>query len=251
MAEERPSTVDGMTDRRYHRYRETRDRDVRDELMREHRWLVHYCAKRFAGRGEPLDDIEQVGQLGLLKALDRYDPDYGVSFAGFAVPTVLGEIKRHFRDSTWTMRVSRRHSDLAVSIGPATEALSQQLQRTPTTAELARYLHVTEEDVLGALAAYDSYRMQPIGASHEEDESGIEAHHPHVDEKGFETGRLSLRLALAGLPEDDQRLVYLRFYEGLTQMEIGERLGRSQVHVSRRLRGIFRRLESTLEPSAG
>lgn len=236
---------------RFHRYRQTRDRALRDELMAEYRWLVHYCAKRFAGRGEPLDDIQQVAQLGLLKALERYDPDYGVAFAGFAIPTVLGEIRRHFRDSTWMMRVSRRHSDLAVALGSATQTLSQELRRTPTTAELARHLRVTEEDVLGAMAAHDSYRMQPIGPAYEDEETGADPRQPHVEDMGLDAGRITLRQALAGLPADDQRLVYLRFYEGLTQLEIGERLGRSQVHVSRRLRRIYRRLEADLEPLAG
>jgi RNA polymerase sigma-B factor len=166
------------------------------------------------------------------------------------MPTVLGEIKRHFRDATWTMRVSRRYSDLAAALGPATEALSQELQRTPLTAELARYLRVTEEDVLGALAAHDSYRMQPIGPAYE-DEDGMDPRVPHVDEHGFDAARISVRQALASLPADDRRIVYLRFYAGLTQLEIGERLGRSQVHVSRRLRQIYRRLEVDLEPSVG
>jgi RNA polymerase sigma-B factor len=249
--EEGDPTTCGPSDPRFHNYRATRDRALRDELIRDHRWLVRYCANRFAGRGEPLDDIEQVGQLGLLKALERYDPDYGVSFAGFAIPTVVGEIKRHFRDTTWTMRVSRRHSDLAVALGSATEVLCQELRRTPSTAELARYLHVSEDDVLGGLAAHDSYRMQPIGPAYEDEGSSTNVRQPHVDDKGLDVGLITLRHALAGLPDDDQRIVYLRFYEGLTQLEIGERLGRSQVHVSRRLRRIFRQLEADLEPIVG
>src|SRR3954449_10038325 len=101
-----------VTRQRFVRYRETRDRALRAELLLEHRWLAHYCANRFAGRGEPLDDLVQVAQLGMLKAIERYDPDYGVSFPGFVVPTILGELKRHFRDATWAVRVSRRASDL-------------------------------------------------------------------------------------------------------------------------------------------
>jgi RNA polymerase sigma-B factor len=232
------------------RYRDTRDRALRDELLLEHRWLAYYCANRFAGRGEPLDDLVQVAQLGMLKAIERYDPDYGVSFAGFAVPTMLGEIKRHFRDSTWAVRVSRRASDLLVSLAAAVETLNQMLCRPPTVAEIARHLRVAEDDVLAALEARQVYRMQPLATPQDTDDAA-DRRLPSIDEAGLDPTRLTMRIALTELPEDDQRIVYLRFYEGLTQAEIANRVGTSQVQISRRLRRIYRRLEADLEARAG
>jgi RNA polymerase sigma-B factor len=237
------------TRQRFVRYRETRDRVLRAELLLEHRWLAHYCANRFAGRGEPLDDLVQVAQLGMLKAIDRYDPSFGVSFAGFAVPTMMGEIKRHFRDATWTVRVSRRASDLLNSLGTAIETLSQQLCRAPTVAEIGAFLGVTDDDVLAALEARQAYRMQPLAAP-SPDESRAERRWTAVEDEHLDPTRLTMRLALGELPEEDQRIVYLRFYEGLTQAEIASRIGTSQVQISRHLRRIYRRLESELDPGA-
>jgi RNA polymerase sigma-B factor len=235
---------------RLRRYRQTHDRALRDELLLEHRWLARYCANRFAGRGEPLDDLVQVAQLGLLKAIERFDPDYGASFAGFAVPTMLGEIRRHFRDATWAVRVPRRASDLLVNVGTAVETLSQVLHRPPTIAELAQHLHVSDDDVLAALEARQVYRMQPLVTSHDDDD-GSERRLPAIDDAGLDPARLTMRIAITELPDDDQRIVYLRFYEGLTQAEIAERIGTSQVQISRRLRRIYRRLEADLQTRAG
>jgi RNA polymerase sigma-B factor len=232
--------------RLFRAYRASGDRVVRDELVLRHRWLARYCAGRFEGRGEPSDDLLQVAQLGLLKAVERYDPDYGVAFPGFAIPTMLGEIKRHFRDATWAVRVPRRSSDLLIALGGAVETLSQRLQRTPTTAELARHLRVTEDDVLVALEAGEAYRGEPIGPADDGDAGG-DRRHPQADDPGLDPLRLSMRLAVTKLCEDDQRLVYLRFYEGLTQTEIAQQIGSSQVHVSRRLRRIYRQLRSGLD----
>jgi RNA polymerase sigma-B factor len=226
-------------------YRASGDRAVRDELVLRHRWVARYCAGRFEGRGEPIDDLLQVAQLGLLKAIERYDPDYGVVFAGFAIPTMLGEIKRHFRDATWAMRVPRRSSDLLIALGGAVETLSQRLQRTPTTPELAHHLRATEDDVLLAFEAGGAYRGEPIGPSDDGDAGG-DRRHPQADDPGLDPLRLSMRLAVTKLGEDDQRLVYLRFYEGMTQMEIAEQIGSSQVQVSRRLRRIYRQLRGGL-----
>jgi RNA polymerase sigma-B factor len=214
-------------------YCRTRDRVLRDELLIEHRWLARYCANRFAGRGEPLDDLVQVAQLGMLKAIERYEPEYGVSFAGFAVPTMLGELKRHFRDSTWAVRVSRRASDLLARLNEAVETLSQTLHRTPTV------------DVLAALEARQAYRPQSLTLPQDR-EDHFDRRLPTVDDPSLDPTRLATRLAVTELPEEERRIVYLRFYEGLTQAEIAARIGTSQVQVSRRLRRIFRRLEADL-----
>jgi RNA polymerase sigma-B factor len=233
---------------RLRRYHETRDRGLRDELLLEHRWLAYYCANRFIGRGEPLDDLVQVAQLGLLKAIERYDPDYGATFAGFAVPTMLGEIRRHFRDTTWALRVSRRASDLLINVAGAVEVLSQALHRPPTVPELARYLGVADDDVLASLEARKAYRVRTLVTSHDDSD---ERRLPTVDDAGLDPACLTMRIAIAELPDDDQRIVHLRFYEGLTQAEIAERTGTSQVQISRRLRRIYRRLEADLQPRAG
>jgi RNA polymerase sigma-B factor len=254
---ERRGAVDGQSaaseaediSARLVRYQTTHDRGLRDELLLEHRWLAHYCASRFAGRGEPFDDLVQVAQLGMLKAIERFDPSFGVSFAGFATPTMLGEIKRHFRDATWTVRVSRRASDLLSGLGVSIDTLSQRLQRSPTVSEIARHMSVSDDDVLAALEARQAYRMQPLASPHR-DENEADGPWTAADDHHMDAAHLSMRLAIDGLPEDDQRIVYLRFYEGLTQAEIAGRIGTSQVQISRRLRRIYRLLEGELESRA-
>jgi len=231
--------------RRFALYYRTRDRRLRDELIAEHQGLVRYCAKRFAGRGEPLDDLIQVAQLGLIKALERYDPEHGSPFSAFATPTMLGELKRHFRDKTWPLRVPRRASDLLVSIHQAIDTLSQTLGRVPTVPDLAQYMRVPEEDILTALDAGEAYRSQPLITDNRTDpERGRPLVPVDADDGGLDAARLDVRRALRALSEHEQRLVYLRFYEGLTQSEIAAQVGTSQVSVSRCLRRIYRHLEA-------
>jgi len=232
--------------RRFVDYRRTGDRRLRNELVDTYQWLVGYCARRFAGRGEPIDDLVQVAQLGLLKAIERYDPDHGSTFAAYATPTLFGELKRHFRDKTWPVRVPRRASDLIAASRLAVDPLSQSLSRAPTVAELARYLHVPEEDLHAALDAGTAYRSQPLltDGSQPDQERGRPRPPLAVEEDALDPARLDLRRALRTLSDDEQRIVYLRFYEGLTQSAIADRLGASQVAVSRRLRRIFRQLEA-------
>jgi len=227
---------------RFVRYRETNDRRLRDELVVEYQWLVRYCAKRFAGRGEPLDDLLQVAQLGLLKALERYDPDYGSTFAAFATPTLFGELKRHFRDKTWPVRVPRRASDLLVSTGTAIDTLSQALGRSPTMPELARHLQVSEDDLIAALDAGEVYRLHPLVQDGDGDRGRTAG---GTEDAGLDPARLDMRRALRDLSEEEQRVVYLRFYEGMTQSEIAAHIGTSQVSISRCLRRIFRQLEAS------
>jgi RNA polymerase sigma-B factor len=241
--------VTGETDHRFQLYWESRERPLRNELVLEHRWLAEYCARRFAHRGESVDDLVQVAQLGLVKAIERFDPHYGVSFAAFAVPTMLGEIKRHFRDTTWPLRVPRSATELLPRLAVATDVLSQRLGRGPTVPELARELLVTEDDVVAALGVRELYRTDQF-ASADDDGSAPARRTPSVEEPGLDSSRLSVRLALTGLPEEDQRVVYFRFYDGLTQSEIAARIGTSQVQVSRRLRRIYQRLGDTLATSS-
>jgi len=225
--------------------RATGDRALRDRLLEEHRWIAVHCARRFADRGEPLDDLIQVGQIGLFKALERFDPDYGASFATFAVPTVLGEIRRHFRDTTWSVRVPRRLKDLHVEIAAATEQLVAKLERPPTPDELAQQLNVGVDDVLEAIEAGGGYRPVRLAAPSDTDEpSGLQGVLGEDDAalEGVDD-RLHVRRLLASLPERERRIVELRFFGELSQAEIAEEVGVSQVHVSRLLRSSLAELQ--------
>jgi RNA polymerase sigma-B factor len=213
-------------------------RRARDELVTLHLPLVQFLARRFRDRGEPLDDLVQVGTIGLIKAVDRFDPERGVEFATYATPTIVGEIKRHFRDKGWAIRVPRRLQELRLSIGSATAELSQSSGRTPTVAEIAAHLGVSEDDVIEGLEGAQAYATSsldsPIGG---DDDAPMLADRLGDDDPGLETieYRESLRPLLAALPSRERRILALRFFHGMTQSEIAEEVGVSQMHVSRLL----------------
>jgi RNA polymerase sigma-B factor len=226
----------------------TGDPALRNELVEEYLWLARHCARRFAGRGEAPDDLNQVAMMALVKAVDRFDPSFKVRFATFAVPTMIGELRRHFRDRTWSLRVSRRLKDLHLELKAASEQLSHDLGRAPTVDELADALDTTPEEVLEALEAGAAYRPTslnagPVGADADE-EIIPGADDPEMVETG---ARVVVQEALKGLPERERRVIYLRFYLGLTQSEIAEEIGVSQVHVSRILRATLARLGDELD----
>lgn len=215
-----------------------RDSDpaLRDQLVEDNLWLARHCARRFANKGEPLDDLEQVASLALVKAVDRFDPAVGVRFSTFAVPTIMGELRRHFRDRTWGVRVTRRLKELHLELKAASEVLGHELGRPPSVEELADALDKTVEEVLEALEAGASYRASSLSAPSpdgEEQELNLPDAADEIEESAT---RLAIGDALATLDERDRRIVYLRFYLGLTQAEIAEEVGVSQVHVSRLLR---------------
>jgi RNA polymerase sigma-B factor len=220
--------------RRFAEYRETGDRAIRDELIARHRWVAERCARRFTQRGEPYDDLLQVAMLGVFKAVERFDPDHGAPFVGFAMPTVLGELRRHFRDATWSVRVPRRAKDLHVRLPDAIEQLSQTLSRPPTPAELANELDATEEQVLEAIEAGAAYRSSSLDQLSAAGVGGIAVDPASEITKADQRDEIA-RL-LEGLPEREQRIIYLRFYEELSQQEIADIVGTSQVHVSRLIR---------------
>ncbi len=238
---------DATIDALFRQYRDTGDRRLRNRLVEEHRWVATTAARRFANRGEPFDDLFQVAQLGVLKAVERFDPDYGSAFATFAIPTVVGELRRHFRDATWAMRVSRRTKELHQSLAATTEALSHELGRSPRPDEIARRLDVQVDDVLEAMSAGAAYRPASLVARDgtEEPDSWALAEIPIGDE--LDT-RLAIRQHLVALPPRERRIVYLRFFEDLTQGEIAELVGVSQVHVSRLLRATMDQLRAELAP---
>ena len=236
-------------DARFRRHRETRDRQLRNELIEEHRWVAVHCARRFDHRGEPLDDLIQVGQLGLLKAVERFDPEVGVSFASYAIPTVMGELRRHFRDATWAVKVPRRVKDLHVDLGNAVDFLSGERGRPPTPDELAEHLGVRVDDVLEALEAGGAYRTAPLVHPSDDDDGRREATVLKTEDE-FLAGaddRMLVEQLLDTLPERERTIVELRFYAGLSQSEIAEQVGVSQVHVSRLLRSSL----SALQRAAG
>jgi len=213
----------------------TRDERQRNLLVESHLGLAHQLARRFVSRGETYDDLVQVASLALVKAVDRFDPERGVEFSTFATRTVIGELKRHFRDRGWSIRAPRRVQELYLALGPATESLTQSLGRPPTVSEMAESIGSTEEAVLEAIEAGQSYRISSIDAPDRQDGS-LSTRLGDVDNSfvGAED-RLLLAISLADLKERERTILNLRFGEGLTQSEIADRIGISQMHVSRLL----------------
>jgi RNA polymerase sigma-B factor len=215
-------------------------RRARDELVTLHLPLVQFLARRFRDRGEPLEDLVQVGTIGLIKAVDRFDPQRGVEFSTYATPTIVGEIKRHFRDKGWAIRVPRRLQELRISLGQATAELSQKSGRAPTVAELAAHLGISEDEVIEGLEGAQAYSTASLDA-HVGGDDGEES--PSlVDRLGSDDldleaveYRESLKPLLAALPSRERRILALRFFHGMTQSEIAAEVGISQMHVSRLL----------------
>ena len=210
---------------------------LRDELVTIHIPLAEHLARRFRDRGEPLDDLIQVATIGLIKAVDRFDADRGVEFSTFATPTIVGEIKRHFRDRGWAIRVPRRLQDLRMQLSQATAELSQRTGRAPTVAELAAHIGVSQEQILEGIESSAAYSTLSIDAGGDDDDAPTLVStlgHEDPEIASFEL-REALRPLLQSLPERDRQIIAMRFGEGLTQTQIAQRIGVSQMHVSRLL----------------
>ena len=211
---------------------------VRDQLVEMHLPLVEYLARRFRNRGEPLDDLVQVATIGLIKSVDRFDLGRGVEFSTYATPTIVGEIKRHFRDKGWAIRVPRRLQELKLLITKATSELSQRQGRSPTVGELATHLGMSEEDVLEGLGSANAYSAVSLDApdSGDDDSPAMADSLGVVDEslEGVEY-RESLKPLLEKLPAREKKILLLRFFGNMTQSQIATELGISQMHVSRLL----------------
>jgi RNA polymerase sigma-B factor len=214
-------------------FAQTRDERVRHELVEAHLGLAAHLARRFAGRGEPHDDLFQVASMALVKAVDRFDPSRGVEFSTFATRTILGELKRHFRDKGWFVRAPRRVQELYLQIGQVISSLTQDLGRSPTIREAAEAAGVSEDDVIEALEAGQAYRSSSIDTVGPDGESMAER--LGEDDGAFDAAedRVFLGPALAQLPARERAILQMRFGEGLTQTEIAQRMGISQMHVSR------------------
>jgi RNA polymerase sigma-B factor len=223
---------------------------LRDELVRGYLPVAQHIARRFAHRGEPLDDLTQVATVGLINAIDRFAPDKGSDFFSFAVPTISGEVRRHFRDLGWSMRVPRRLKDLHVSLNGAVSDLSQRLGRAPKPTEIAEYLGMPVADVLEGLEAADAYRSSSLDEMLSS-EQGSATVGELVGEADAELDRVdtrqALRPVLAELGERERTIVMLRFFGNMTQTQIAEKVGISQMHVSRLLAQTLDRLRSRLD----
>jgi RNA polymerase sigma-B factor len=228
----------------------SRDPGLREELVEAHLGLAEYLARRFCNRGEPLDDLVQVASVGLLKALDRFDPGREVEFSTYATHTIVGELKRHFRDKGWAVRAPRRMQELYLRLGKVIGSLSQELGRSPTIQELAAEAQVSEEEVLEAMEAGQAYRFTSLDAGGPGDDDGETlASALGEEDPGLldAESRAALSPLIAQLPAREQRILHLRFFEGLTQSEIAARLGISQMHVSRLLARSLEQLRSASE----
>ncbi len=219
-------------------YYQSRDPKVREQLILSHMNLVRYLARKFANRGEPLEDLIQVGMIGLINAIDRFDASRGIRFATYATPTIVGEIRRHFRDRGWAVKVPRRLQELSLAANKIADQLSQKLDRAPTVAEIAEGLKITEEEALEALELSDMYELPSLDrdmGSDEDDSGGVLADYigrEDVEIERFER-RNRLSQALKSLPERERQIIELRFFRNLSQTEVAKRMKISQMHVSR------------------
>ncbi|MET9684880.1 RNA polymerase sigma factor SigF [Streptomyces coeruleorubidus] len=222
--------------------------ELRNQLVRMHLPLVEHLARRFRNRGEPLDDLTQVATIGLIKSVDRFDPDRGVEFSTYATPTVVGEIKRHFRDKGWAVRVPRRLQELRLSLTTATAELSQLHGRSPTVHELAEKLAISEEEVLEGLESANAYSTLSLDVPDTDDESPAVADTLGAEDEALEgvEYRESLKPLLEDLPPREKRILLLRFFGNMTQSQIAQEVGISQMHVSRLLARTLAQLREKL-----
>ena len=236
----------------FRRYKEEGDEEAREQLIVSHINLVRYIAAKFKNRGEPLDDLIQVGTIGLIKAIDRFDPSRGLEFTTYATPTIMGEIKRHFRDKGWTIRVPRRLQELSAKVNSATDELTARLQRSPSIEEVAEYLGTTADEVLEAMessSAYSSVPLEAQGGNEDDDAPSVIDRYASVDgDLEASDDRIVLEEVIGEFPEADQQAIRMRFIDGMTQVEIAKRLGISQVQVSRMLRRALRRIQDKIDP---
>ncbi|MEV7367419.1 RNA polymerase sigma factor SigF [Streptomyces sp. NPDC093675] len=222
--------------------------ELRNQLVRMHLPLVEHLARRFRNRGEPLDDLTQVATIGLIKSVDRFDPERGVEFSTYATPTVVGEIKRHFRDKGWAVRVPRRLQELRLALTTATAELSQQHGRSPTVHELAQKLAISEEEVLEGLESANAYSTLSLDVPDTDDESPAVADTLGAEDEALEgvEYRESLKPLLEDLPPREKRILLLRFFGNMTQSQIAQEVGISQMHVSRLLARTLAQLREKL-----
>ena len=230
-------------------YHERGDLAARDKLVEANLPLARAIARRYAGRGEQLDDLVQVASIGLIKAIDRFDLERGVFLRTYAVPTIVGEIKRHFRDRAWAVHVPRRLKELNQQLSSLVKDMSVQLERSPTVAELAKAAGIEEEQVLEAIESSRAYTTESLSAPADEGSELDRMQALGVVEQAFERAEDQHLLApgLDALDARERRIIQLRFYDGLTQTQIANQLGISQMHVSRLIRRALETMRDALE----
>jgi RNA polymerase sigma-B factor len=227
-------------------YHATRCPRLKASLIEEYYWIAEYVARRYRERGEAHDDLVQVAALGLVAALERYDPDAGSSFPAFALPTATGEVRKHFRDRTWRVRVPRRLKDLSLEAARAAEELAKDLEREPTTGEIADRLDVPVELVEQARSAVEANHPLPVGTPAADTVTSLSVDVPADDQIAGAEEAVMVQALLATLAPRERAVVRLRFYADLSQDEIAARVGVSQPHVSRILRSALARLKRQL-----
>ena len=223
---------------------------ARDDLVHLHLPLVEHCARRFRNRGEPFEDLVQVGTIGLIKSIDRFDSDRGVEFSTYATPTIIGEIKRYFRDKGWAIRVPRRLQELRMQIGAATAELTQSLGRSPTPRELAESIGCSVEEIVEGIESSNAYSTLSLDATDDSDDgspSMLDA--IGVDDEALEHVEIreSIKPLLDRLDPREKKILLLRFFRNMTQSQIAEEIGVSQMHVSRLLSRTLQHLRTSLE----
>jgi RNA polymerase sigma-B factor len=229
------------------RYATTREISLRDEIMHATTWIATRGARRFGDCGEPFDDLVQVARIGLLKAIERYDPSHGVHFGAYATPTIMGELRRHFRDYTWSVHVPRRTKDMRPAVNTVKEALEKELGRSPRISEIAERMRVPADAVIEVLEANNAYRGHALDPNGTGQSIAVEADFEEVLNREVIAGLLDR------LRPRERKVLHLRFFEDLSQEQIASRIGTSQVHVGRLIASSLAELRRHLEaePSAG
>lgn len=260
MAGSKLSSPDGLEERfnreatreLFRAFAKTRDSKLRDELVVAHLNLARYLAIRFANRGEQLDDLIQVGTLGLIKAIDRFDVGRGVEFTTYATPTIIGEIKRYFRDKGWAIRVPRRLQELNLAVNRALESAALELGRAPTVADLAERLHASEEEIIEAQELGQMYNLlsldTELAAPSDSKAATLQDYLGHMDPAlRLLEDKANLEKAFSALDRRERIVLYLRFYESMPQAEVAKRLSVSQMHVSRLQQRALAKLKAQLK----
>jgi RNA polymerase sigma-B factor len=236
------------------RYHQQGDLAARERLIERYMSLVRSLARRYAHRGEQLEDLVQIGAIGLIKAIDRFDMERGVELTTYATPNIIGEIKRHFRDKGWSVRVPRGLQELSLQLSRLIEQKTFELERSPTVAELAEASGTTEEEVLEALEsgrAYSSLSLSVGGSGDEEEVDPLESIGEEEREYTASEDRVLLAPGFRVLDERERRILHLRFFEGLTQSQIAQQVGISQMHVSRLIRRALERIRAEIGSEEG
>lgn len=239
----------------FKRYKETGDEQAREQLVLAHLNLARFLASKFKNRGESLDDLVQVATIGLIKAIDRFDISRGLEFTTYATPTIMGEIKRHFRDKGWSVRVPRRLQELSAKVTQVSDKLTEKLQRSPSVDEIAQALGVSVDEVLEAMESAHAYTSVSLDVPQGDDDDGTQSStvidkYALVDEDlESSDDRIVLEQAIKDFSEREQQIIRMRFLEGFTQVEIAQKLQISQVQVSRLLRKTLQKFQEKLDPN--